>query len=102
MVVIAFDPDHLEVALRVRELANEAEKLPVFFFQAPEIEVGKNIAEQNEAAIPGLLQDAQGLARAAHVRAEMQIREDQRVVNRRRHSPIVATPCYRSEERRVG
>ena len=44
VVVIAFDPDHFDIALGVRELANEAEKFPVLFFQASEIEVGKNIA----------------------------------------------------------
>src|ERR1035441_6325167 len=56
------------------------------FFQASEIEVGKNIAQQNEAAILIFLENAQRLAGAAHVRAEVQIREDHRVVYLRRHS----------------
>ena len=86
VVMIAFDPDHFDVALGIGEFANEAEKFPVFFFQASEIEVGKNVAQQNQPAILGFAQNAQGLARAAHVRAQMQIREDQRVVNGRRHS----------------
>ncbi len=81
VVVIAFDPHHFDFALWIGKLANEAEKFPVLFFQASEIEVGKNIAQQNEAAILIFLQDAQSLARAAHVRAEVQIRKDQRVVN---------------------
>jgi hypothetical protein len=51
VVVIAFDPDDFDVALGIGELANEAEKFPVLFFQASEIEVGKDIAQQNEAAI---------------------------------------------------
>jgi len=45
-------------------------------------------------------QHAQGVARAAHVRAEVQIGEDQRVKESsmvaalRRHSLIVANECY--------
>ena len=83
VVVIAFDPHHFDVALGIGELANEAEKFPVLFFQASEIEVGKDIAQQNEAAILILLKNAQSLARAAHVRAEVQIRKDQRVIDLR-------------------
>ena len=83
VIVIAFDPDHFDVALGIGELANVAEKFPVLFFQAAEVEVGKNVAEQNEAAILVLLQNAQRFARAAHVRAEVQIRQDQRVVDLR-------------------
>ena len=58
------------------------QKFPVFFFKPPEIEVGKNIAQQNEPAILIFPQNPQSLARAAHVRAQMQIREDQRVASR--------------------
>ncbi len=81
VVVIAFDPHHFDVTLGIGELTNVAEKFPVFFFQASEIEVGKNIAQQNEAAILILLEDVQRLARAAHVRAEVEIRKDQRVID---------------------
>ena len=90
VVVIAFDPDHFDLSLGIRELANEAEKFPVLFFQAAEIEVGKNIAQQNQAAIVIFPKNAQRLARATHVRAEVQIGQDQRVVNRWRH----ATYCF--------
>jgi hypothetical protein len=70
----------------------------VLFFQASKIEVGKNIAQQNKPAILIFLENAQRLASAAHVRAEMQIREDQRVDLRsddlRRHAFIVVKECY--------
>ena len=100
VVVIAFDPDHFDVALGVGELANEAEKFPVFFFQASEIEVGENVAQQNEAAILIFLEHAQRLARAAHVRAEVQIGKDQRVISLRgdlrrvRRSAVIAAPRF--------
>jgi len=85
VVVIAFDPNDFNFAFGIGELADEAEKFPVLFFQASEIKVGKDVAEQNKAAILIFAEDAQSFASAAHVRAEVQIREDQRVVNRRRH-----------------
>ena len=71
----------------------------MLFFQSPEIEVGKNIAQQNKAAILILLENAQCLVCAAHVRSEVQIRKDQRVValgvmDLRGHALIVAQKCY--------
>src|SRR5271157_6631330 len=101
--MIAFDPDHFDVALGIGELANVAEKLPVLFFQTSEIEVGKDIAQQNQAAILMVLENVQGFAGAAHVGAEVQIRKDQRVISRcddlrygdlRRHASSVADECY--------
>ncbi len=98
VVVIAFDPDHFNVALGIGELANEAEKFPVLFFQAPEIEVGENITQKNQPAILIFPEDAQRLVRAAHVRAEVQIREDQRVVYRRRHYLYCRRRVLRGDE----
>src|SRR2546421_3633480 len=99
MVVIAFDPHHFNFTLGIGKLANETEKFPVLFFEAAEIEVGKNVAEQNEAAILIFLENAQCLARTAHVRAEVQIRKDQRVIglrvmDLRDHALIVVKKCY--------
>jgi hypothetical protein len=79
-IVIAFHPDHFDLALGIGELPNEAEKFPVLFFQTSEIEVGKDVSQKDETAIFCFLKNAQSLASAAHVRAEVQIREDQRVV----------------------
>ena len=87
VVVIAFDPDHFDVALGIGELTDVAEKFPVLFFQASEIEVGEDIAQQDEAAKLIFLENAQRLAGAAHVRAQVQIRKDQRVIgDLRRHT----------------
>jgi hypothetical protein len=94
VVVVSFDPDHFDFTLGIGELANKAEKFPVLFFQASEIKVGKNIAQQNEAAILIFPKNAQCLARAAHVRAEVQIRKDQGVIDLRGHVSIVAQKCY--------
>jgi hypothetical protein len=66
----------------------------VLFFQAAEIKVGKNVAQQDEAAIAIFLQHTQSLARPAYVRSEMQIGQDQRVVDLRFHNSIVSQDCY--------
>ena len=51
VVVIAFDPHDFDFTFGIREFADEPEKFPVLFFQASKIEVGENVAQQNEAAI---------------------------------------------------
>jgi hypothetical protein len=84
-IMVSFDPHHFDVAFGIGEFANKAEEFPMFFFETSEVEVGENIAEQNKAAISCLFQNAQRLASAAHVRAEVQIGKDQRVVKLRRH-----------------
>lgn len=98
VIVIAFNPDDFDVAFGIGELADEAEKFPVFFFEASEIEVGEDVAEENEAAITIFAEDAEGIASAAHIGTEMQIRQDQRVIlrqyDRRRHGFIVARKYY--------
>ena len=53
----------------------------MLLLEAPEIQIRKNVAEQNEAAIAALLENAQSFSRAAHFRAEVEIRQDQRVTS---------------------
>jgi len=66
----------------------------VLFFQAAEIEVGKNVAQQDQAAITIFLEHTQSFARPAHVCAEVHVRQDQRVIDLRVHSSIVSQDCY--------
>jgi hypothetical protein len=70
----------------------------MLFFEAAEIEVGKDVAQQNQSPIGILLQHVQRLARPAHVGAEVQVREDQRVelrlFGRRIHPFIISKDCY--------
>ncbi len=63
-----------------------AEKFPVLFFQAAEVEVGENVAEENQPAKSIFLQHAGGLTGAAAVRAQVHIGKDQRVVDGRIHA----------------
>src|SRR5947207_14203046 len=76
VVVIAFHPNHFNLTPRVRQFANVAQKLPVFFFQAAEIQVRKNVAQQNKSIERSRLQHSQGRWRTAHFRAEMQVRNN--------------------------
>ncbi len=93
MVVIALNPNYFHAAFRVRQLANVAEKLPVFFLEAAEVEVAEYIAQKDETAKGNPLQHLQRSLRTADLRTQMQVREDYRVVTRRIHSSIVENWC---------
>src|SRR5271170_1672241 len=94
VVVIAFHPHDLDIALGIRQLADVAEKFPVVLGQAREIEVGKNIAEKDQPVKEVFLQHASGFARMAGLRTEVQVGKDQRVVHGQIHSSMVAIECY--------
>ncbi len=59
VIVISLHPDNFDLAFRVGEFADVSEKFPVLFLEAAEIQVGKNIAQQNQAAIAVLLQNVE-------------------------------------------
>ena len=47
LVVIAFDPNDFHSALGIGEFANVGEEAPMVFFEAAEIEVAEDVAQQN-------------------------------------------------------
>ena len=51
------------------------------FGQAAEIEVGKNVAQQDQAPETVFPQHPRGLLRAADLRPQMQVGEDERVID---------------------
>jgi hypothetical protein len=50
MVMVPLNPHDLPSLLRIRETADAGEKIPVFAFKAPEVEVRKDVAEQDQLA----------------------------------------------------
>jgi hypothetical protein len=85
MIMIPLNPDHRDPALRIRQLANITEKLPVFFLKATEIQIAENIPEQDQAAKRNRFQHLQSSLGTAYLRTKMQVRKDYRVVTRRVH-----------------
>ena len=83
--MVPFHPNHFDVALGVRKFADVSQELPVFLGEPAKIQVGKNVAQQDEAAKPTLPQHGRSIVSAAEVRTEMQVGEDERVVERRTH-----------------
>jgi hypothetical protein len=79
MVMVSLNPHDLPSLLRIRETADAGEKIPVFAFEAPEVEVRKDVAEQDQLAEVHLIQQLHRIFGTAYVRAKMQVREDQRV-----------------------
>jgi hypothetical protein len=94
VIVIAFHPYDLKVALGIRKLANVTQKLPVIFGQASEVEVGKNVAQKDQPVKSIFLQHASGFPRMAGLRTQVQIGKDQRVVHGQIHTSVVAMECY--------
>lgn len=86
VIVIAFDPHNFDAAFGIRELTNASQKLPVIFGEAGEVQVGEDVTEQDQALEAGFLENASSLARAARVRTQVQVGEDQRVVHGRIHT----------------
>ena len=73
VVVVSFHPDNLDAAPRIRELSYVAEKLPVLFFQPPEIQIAEYVAEENKAAEGiGFKHLQRGLS-TADLRAQVQV-----------------------------
>ena len=62
--------------------------------EAGKVEVGKNMAQQDQPLESILLQGASGLARMARLCPEMQIGEEQRVVRWQIHTSVLPADCY--------
>jgi hypothetical protein len=73
--MVSFHPHHFDPVFRIGEIADITEKLPVLLGQAAEVQVGKNIAQQNQPFELERLQKVQRVSRAAYIGAQVQIRE---------------------------
>ena len=49
MVVVPFDPDYLDLTFGIGEFADITEEAPVLFGETAEVQVGENIAQQNQS-----------------------------------------------------
>ena len=94
VVVIPLNPHHFDVSLGIRQLPDVPEKLPMFFGQPGKIEVGKNVAQQDQPLKPVFFKHAGRLARAARLRTQVQVREDQRVIHVQIHASVLPAECY--------
>jgi hypothetical protein len=93
LVMVAFDPHHFDFALGIGEFADVTEKLPVFFFEAAEVQIAENVAQQNETAEGNRLQGSERGICTAHLRPQVQIGENHRVEARRLHASFVQQAC---------
>ena len=94
VIMIAFHPDDFDPALGIRQLADIAEEFPVLLGKPGEIQIGKDVAQQDQALEAAFLEQTGGFPRMARLRAEVQVGKDQRVVDMRIHALIVAGNCY--------
>jgi hypothetical protein len=92
--MVAFHPNDFNAPLGVGQLADASQKFPVVFVKSTEIQVGKNVAEQDEAPEAIRFQHVAGISRATQLGPEMQIGEDESVVNHNTHHPVIGRRCY--------
>jgi len=88
VVVVAFYPDHFYPPLRVRELPDEGEEMPVVFSESPEIEIAKDVAEENQATKDERTEQSESFSRSRGFGSEMQIRDNHNLVNRCLHAQL--------------
>ena len=94
VVVIPFHPHHFNLPLGIGQLPDVSQKLPVIFGQAGEIEIGEDVAQQNQPLKAVFLQHARSLARMTRLCTQVQVGKDQRVVHVQIHIPVLAVECY--------
>ena len=70
----------------------------MFFGQAGKIQVGKDVAQQDQPLEAVFLEHARGFARTTRLCTQVQVGKDQRVVARQIHTLVVAGECYEVDE----
>ena len=88
-VVVALDPNHFHLALWIGKLADVGEELPVFAGEAAKVEIGKNIAQQNQPSIAVRLQHVERVLCPTHFGPEVDVRQNYRVVRRPTHALVM-------------
>jgi hypothetical protein len=86
VVMIALDPDDFDVAFGIRKFANVAQELPVVFGEAGEVEIGKDVAQQNQPLKTVFFKHARRFSRVTGLCTEVQVGKDQRVVHGQIHN----------------
>src|SRR5713101_2626800 len=86
LIVIAFHPYHLNIALGIGKLADVRKQVPMLFLQTAEVQVVEDVAQQHQPVKSNALQHGLHIAGAAGFRAEVNIGEDDRIETRFPHS----------------
>ena len=75
-VVVALDPNHFHLTLWIRKFADVRKELPVLAGQAAKVEIGKNIAQQNQSLVAICLQHVERVLCPTHFGPEVDVRQD--------------------------
>ena len=66
-VMVAFHPDDLDVALAIGEFADAGEEFPVIAIEAREVEVGEDVAQENQTTEVAGLKQCNGISSPADI-----------------------------------
>src|SRR5271165_574 len=88
-VMVAFNPNDLDIAFAVREFSDVGEELPVIAIEPRKVEVGEDVAQEDQTAEAAGFQQRTSIPSAADARTEMSVRQEQRIKRRSLHAYIV-------------
>jgi hypothetical protein len=72
-IVVSLHPHDLGAALWIRKPAYDGEKAPMVSGEPAEIQIGENVAQQNELAVMDGFKKVQSVRRPAHLRSEVEV-----------------------------
>jgi len=78
-IVVAFHPYNFDASLPCRKLSQAGEKLPVGSSESMQVQITKDIAQQDQATKRSGAQQTYSVPRATSLGTQVQIRHDQRV-----------------------
>jgi len=66
-VMVAFHPNDLDIALAIGEFANTGEELPMIAVEPCEVEIGEDVAQENQTAEAAGLEQRNGISGPADI-----------------------------------
>jgi len=75
--MVAFHPDDFDLSFWIRELSDVGKKAPMLACEPPEIQVGEDIAEENQPPKREGMQDVEGILGPTDIGSEMHVGEEQ-------------------------
>jgi len=86
VVMVAFHPHHFFFMFGIGKLADVPQKFPMVFGQAAEVEIGKDIAQQDETPEVNGAQEIQRILGPADLGSQVEIRNYDRIVRFAQHA----------------
>ena len=85
VIMVALHPHDFDLSFGIGQLANVAEEFPVLLGQTAKIQIGEDVAQQDQSVETVPPQHTPGVIGAAYFRPKVQVGQDERVAKGRTH-----------------